>query len=93
MEMEIAVVSAGGEARGDTIVACGELACDPHERGSGPLLANQLIILDIFPRDSRTGYFGDLTRTVVRGTATQEQRRLWEICLRGQGTRPSRTEA
>ena len=84
MEMEIAVVRAGGEARGDTIVACGELACDPHERGSGPLLANQLIILDIFPRDSRTGYFGDLTRTVVRGTATQEQRRIWEICLRGQ---------
>ncbi len=84
MEMEIAVVRAGGEARGDTIVACGELACDPHERGRGPLLANQLIILDIFPRDSRTGYFGDLTRTVVRGRATEEQRRLWEICLQGQ---------
>jgi Xaa-Pro aminopeptidase len=84
MEMEIAVVRAGGEARGDTIVACGELACDPHERGSGPLLANQLIILDIFPRHSRTGYFGDLTRTVVRGRATEEQRRLWKVCLQGQ---------
>ncbi len=84
MEMEIAVVRAGGEARGDTIVACGELACDPHERGSGPLFANQLIILDIFPRDSRSGYFGDLTRTVVRGTANEAQRRLWETCLSGQ---------
>ena len=84
MEMEIAVVRAGGEARGDTIVACGELACDPHERGSGPLFANQLIILDIFPRDARSGYFGDLTRTVVRGTANEAQRRLWETCLSGQ---------
>ena len=84
MEMEIAAVRAGGEARGDTIVACGDLACDPHERGSGPLLANQLLILDIFPRDARSGYFGDLTRTVVRGTANEAQRRLWEICLTGQ---------
>jgi Xaa-Pro aminopeptidase len=83
-EMEIAVLRAGGEARGDTIVACGELACDPHERGSGPLFANQLIILDIFPRDARSGYFGDLTRTVIRGTASESQRRLWKICLSGQ---------
>jgi Xaa-Pro aminopeptidase len=84
MEMEIAVVRAGGEARGDTIVACGEMACDPHERGRGPLAANQLIILDIFPRDSRSGFFGDLTRTVVRGKASDAQRRLWETCLEGQ---------
>jgi Xaa-Pro aminopeptidase len=83
-EMEIAVVRAGGEARGDTIVAGGEQACDPHERGHGPLFANQLIILDIFPRDARSGFFGDITRTVVRGTATDAQRRLWETCLEGQ---------
>jgi Xaa-Pro aminopeptidase len=84
VEMELAVVRAGGEARGDTIVACGEMACDPHERGKGPLFANQLIILDIFPRDSRTGYFGDLTRTVVHGRATEAQKRIWETCLIGQ---------
>ena len=84
IEMELAVVRAGGEARGDTIVACGEMACDPHERGKGPLSANQLIILDIFPRDSHSGYFGDLTRTVVRGRASEAQRHLWKTCLAGQ---------
>lgn len=84
IEMETAVLRAGGEARGDTIVACGEQACDPHNRGSGPLLANQLIILDIFPRDASTGFFGDITRTIVRGKATDEQRRLWVTCLEGQ---------
>jgi Xaa-Pro aminopeptidase len=84
VEIEIAVIRAGGEARGDTIVACGEIACDPHARGSGALVANQLIILDIFPRDSCSGYFGDLTRTVVRGRAGEEQKRLWETCLEGQ---------
>jgi Xaa-Pro aminopeptidase len=83
-EMEIAVVRAGGEARGDTIVACGELACDPHERGTGPLLADQLIVLDVFPRDARSGYFGDLTRTVVRGAASDAQRKIWDTCLEGQ---------
>jgi Xaa-Pro aminopeptidase len=84
MEMEIAVVRAGGQARNDTIVACGDAACDPHERGQGPLMANQLIILDIFPRDARSGYFGDITRTVLRGSANDAQRQIWETCLEGQ---------
>ena len=84
-EIEVAVVRAGGEARGDTICAGGEQACDPHGRGSGPLRANELIILDIFPRDAKSGYFGDITRTVVRGRATEAQKRLWETCLAGQG--------
>jgi len=84
LEIETAIVRAGGEARGDTIVAGGGQACDPHGRGTGPLRANELIILDIFPRDARTGYFGDITRTVVRGKATDAQRKLWETCLQGQ---------
>ena len=84
IEMDTAVLRAGGEARGDTIAAGGEQACDPHQRGTGTLFANQLIILDIFPRDARTGWFGDISRTVVRGQATPEQRRRWETCLAGQ---------
>jgi Xaa-Pro aminopeptidase len=84
LEIETAIVRAGGEARGDTIVAGGEQACDPHGRGAGPLRANELIILDIFPRDARSGYFGDITRTVVRGRASEAQRVLWETCLAGQ---------
>lgn len=84
IEMETAVLRAGGEARGDTIVAGGEQACDPHGRGSGALRSGELIILDIFPRDARSGYFGDITRTVVRGRASDAQRQLWETCLAGQ---------
>ncbi len=84
IEMETALVRAGGEARGDTIVAGGEQACDPHNRGTGPLFANQLLILDIFPRDIRSCFHGDITRTVVRGRATDAQRRLWNTCLEGQ---------
>jgi Xaa-Pro aminopeptidase len=75
-EIESAILHAGGTPTG-TIVAGGDQACDPHERGSGPLKADSLIILDVFPRDARSGYYGDLTRTVVRGKANEAQRALW----------------
>lgn len=51
----------------ETIVACGPAAADPHERGAGPLQAHRPIVIDIFPRQRRHGYWGDLTRTVVKG--------------------------
>jgi Xaa-Pro aminopeptidase len=83
-EIEAAILRVGGIPAGNSIVACGEQGCDPHERGHGPLRAHQLIILDLFPRAAGSGYYGDLTRTVVRGKASDAQARLWEVCLRGQ---------
>jgi Xaa-Pro aminopeptidase len=82
-EIDSAILRAGGVPTG-TIVAGGDQACDPHERGSGPLYANSLIILDVFPRDAKTGYFGDMTRTVLRGRASESQRKLWETVKAGQ---------
>ena len=82
-EIDTAVLRAGG-LPANTIVAGGDQACDPHERGHGPLRANSLIIIDIFPRAAASGYFGDLTRTVVRGRASEAQRRLWETVNAGQ---------
>jgi Xaa-Pro aminopeptidase len=64
-EMDAAVLHAGGSPA-NTIVAGGEQGCDPHERGHGPLRANEAIVLDIFPRHARNYYYGDLTRTVPR---------------------------
>src|ERR1044072_8095877 len=75
-EIDLAILRAGG-LPANTIVAGGDHACDPHERGSGPLKANSLIILDIFPRDAKSGYFADRTRTRASGRASEEQRRLW----------------
>jgi len=82
-EIDSAILRAGGVPTG-TIVAGGDQACDPHERGFGPLYANSLIILDVFPRDAKTGYFGDMTRTVLRGRASEAQRKLWETVKAGQ---------
>lgn len=81
-EVDAAVIRAGA-VPAHTIVACGQQACDPHERGTGPLRAHQTIILDIFPRSSTTGYFGDLTRTVVKGRAPETVRRLFATVAEG----------
>src|SRR3954468_110684 len=82
-EIDSAILRAGG-LPANTIVAGGDQACDPHERGFGPLKADSLIILDIFPRDAKTGYFGDMTRTVLRGRASERQRKLWDTVREGQ---------
>jgi len=82
-EIDSTILRAGGIPTG-TIVAGGDQACDPHERGFGPLCADSLIILDVFPRDAKTGYFGDMTRTVLRGRASEAQRKLWEAVKAGQ---------
>jgi Xaa-Pro aminopeptidase len=67
-----------------TIVACGEQGCDPHEAGHGTLRARQPIILDIFPRSQNSGYWGDITRTVVKGPASERVRTLFQTVLAGQ---------
>ena len=71
--IDIACLKKGAVAS-HTIVAGGEQACDPHCTGSGPLRSNELIIVDIFPRITQTGYHGDMTRTFLKGRANDAQR-------------------
>ena len=81
--IDCAILQANGLAA-NTIVAGGKQGCDPHERGHGPLRAHEPIIIDIFPRSQKTGYFGDITRTVVRGHASEGVRKLYATVLQGQ---------
>ena len=67
-----------------TIVAGGDQACDPHNEGSGPLRANRSIIFDVFPRDSQTRYFADMSRTVIKGRPSAELKRLYQTVLDAQ---------
>ena len=73
--IEVACLEAGAVSL-NTIAAGGDQACDPHHRGAGPLRANELIIVDVFPRVSATGYHGDMTRTFLRGRASEAQQAL-----------------
>ena len=75
--IEVACLEAGSLSHG-TIAAGGDQACDPHCVGHGPLRANELIVVDVFPRVQTTGYHGDMTRTFLRGHASDAQRALVE---------------
>jgi Xaa-Pro aminopeptidase len=77
-EIEITLLR-HGRALDETIVACDADGADPHNRGSGTLTADDLIVVDIFPRDKETGYFGDMTRTFVRGEPNDEAKRRYEV--------------
>ncbi|WOO42619.1 Xaa-Pro peptidase family protein [Rubellicoccus peritrichatus] len=73
-----------GAVASHTICAGGRQACDPHEGGHGPLRAGELIIVDVFPRVTATGYHGDMTRTFLKGRATESQRALVETVREAQ---------
>ncbi|MCH2115395.1 MAG: M24 family metallopeptidase [Pirellulales bacterium] len=49
------------------IVATTPDSADCHHGGVGPLHTGQPVIIDIFPRDEASRYWGDCTRTVVHG--------------------------
>ena len=66
-----------------TIVAPGKQGCDPHDRGSGLIRANEPIIMDVFPRSEKTGYFADMTRTVVRGKASDLIKEMYRTVYDG----------
>jgi Xaa-Pro aminopeptidase len=56
----------------DTIVSCGEDTSIPHITGSGPLKSDEPIVIDLFPVNEISGYYADMTRTVVRGEPSPE---------------------
>jgi Xaa-Pro aminopeptidase len=56
----------------DTIVSCGEETAIPHMTGTGPLKSDEPIVIDLFPVEEKSGYYADMTRTVVKGEASSE---------------------
>lgn len=68
----------------ETIVSCGEDTSNPHGTTEGPLRANAPIILDIFPRSKKKRYFADMTRTVLRGKASEKLEAMYETVLAAQ---------
>jgi len=67
-----------------TIVACGREGADPHNIGQGFIRARQTIIIDIFTRVLKTGYWGDMTRTYVKGKADSDLKKLYRTVREGQ---------
>lgn len=74
----------------DAIIASGDQAVDPHCFGTGPLLANVPIVFDIFPRSTKTLYWFDETRTVVKGKLSPSAARLYRCVQEAQALGLSR---
>ena len=68
-EIELTLLQHGCGAE-ETIVAPADQGADPHERGHGPIPANEPIVVDVFPRDKETKYHADMTRTWLVGDAS-----------------------
>ena len=71
----------GGALPTGTICAGGIQGACPHDAGSGVLYAGTPIVMDIFPRSMTNGYWGDLTRTMVKGRAPEVVKRAYAAVL------------
>lgn len=69
--IELALLRNGCAAE-ETIVAPAEQGADPHERGHGPIPADEPVVIDVFPRDKETKYHADMTRTLLVGEPAPE---------------------
>lgn len=78
--MEVYCMEHGGYST-DTIVACGKDAANPHCQGLGSIQENQLIVIDFFPCLQSSHYYGDMTRTFVKGKASEIQLNMYKCVL------------
>lgn len=69
-----------------SICAGGPDSADPHKDTSEVLRVGLPIVLDIFPFHKTTRYWGDMTRTVVRGQPPKEVEEMWEAVREAQQT-------
>lgn len=67
-----------------TIVSCGVDTENPHGTTNSVLKPNEPIIIDIFPRSIKTLYYGDMTRTVVRGNASEKLKDIYNTVKEAQ---------
>lgn len=85
-EIHLAQVNAGSIdfAKG-SIVAGGAQAACPHERGQGTLYAHQFILIDCPPRHNNY-YYGDLTRTFLKGKPSDWHTQVYQTVYAAQKT-------
>jgi Xaa-Pro aminopeptidase len=72
--------AANGTIADDFIVAPGPQGAVGHDMGSGPIRAGVPIVVDIWPRDSESFMFCDMTRTFVVGEAAADVREWHRLC-------------
>lgn len=68
------------------IVSSGKDSSNPHSVGSGALLLDAPIIIDIFTYHKKERYYADMSRTFLRGAPTPEIKEMYRAVLDAQET-------
>jgi Xaa-Pro aminopeptidase len=79
-ETMVTELLAQGAESEEIIVQTGDACLRGHDVGTGPILPDRSCIIDVFPRDRRTGAYSDMTRTFVVGTPSAELKDLHHHC-------------
>jgi Xaa-Pro aminopeptidase len=58
------------------IVSHGPQTAVGHDMGAGPIAADDIVLLDLFPKDRASACYADMTRTFVVGEPDEEIRRF-----------------
>ncbi|HEY8028367.1 MAG TPA: Xaa-Pro peptidase family protein [Gaiellaceae bacterium] len=78
-EMQQVFVERGAIAD-EFIVAHGAQGAVGHDMGSGPISAGEPVVFDLWPRDTETAVYTDMTRTYVVGDVADEIREYHRLC-------------
>jgi len=82
-----------GMGTSTSIVAGGRQGSDCHDRGSGPLRTGEPVIVDIFPMDPSSRYYGDCTRSVVHGEIPDTVQQMHDAASRAKRAATDATKA
>jgi len=74
------VFIAHGASADEFIVASGAQGAVGHDMGSGPIWAGVPVVFDLWPRDTETAVYTDMTRTYVVGDVPEEIREYHRLC-------------
>jgi Xaa-Pro aminopeptidase len=69
-----------GTVADEFIVAHGAQGAIGHDMGSGPISAGEPVVFDLWPRDTATAVYTDMTRTYVVGDVPDEIREYHRLC-------------
>ena len=69
-----------GASAHEMVVSHGPQTAIGHDMGSGPIAADDVVLLDLFPVDLESACFADLTRTFVVGDPPAEIREWHALC-------------
>jgi Xaa-Pro aminopeptidase len=72
--------AANGSTADEFIVSHGPQTAVGHDMGHGAIEGDDVVMLDLFPRDRESACFADMTRTFVVGSVPEELREYHGLC-------------